>query len=68
MMDETYPPYFTDEQLCDRWRCSQMTLWRLRARGRLRKPIKIGGSPRGKNLTPGEVVKQLEEGGGDATT
>ena len=43
---------------CQRWHCCTMTLWRLRARGVLPPPIKIGG---GKNLTPAEAVKRLEQ-------
>ena len=54
--DETF---FTDRQLCQRWHCSHMKLWRLRAKGILGQPIKIGG--RGTNLTPAEHVKQLEQ-------
>jgi hypothetical protein len=26
---------FTDRQLCERWQCSKMTLWRMRQRGDL---------------------------------
>jgi hypothetical protein len=50
--------FFTDKQLCERWHCSLMKLWRLRKAGKLSKPIKIGGS--GSNLTPASVVKALE--------
>jgi hypothetical protein len=52
--------FFTDKQLCERWKCSHMKLWRLRQKGKLTKPIKIGGS--GTNLTPASVVKVLEGG------
>ena len=52
--------FFTDKQLCERWRCSHMKLWRLRKQGKLTQPIKIGGS--GTNLTPASVVKALEGG------
>ena len=41
--------FFTDKQLCRRWQCSQMKLWRLRKKGVL-ESIKIGGI--GVNLTP----------------
>ena len=50
--------FFTDKQLRERWQCSHMKLWRLRAKGVLSQPIKIGG--RGANLTPAAHVKQLE--------
>jgi hypothetical protein len=63
-MDATFKElFFTDKQLCERWRCSHMKLWRLRQAGKLCKPIKIGGT--GANLTPGSVVKAIE-GGADA--
>ena len=39
---------------------AQMTLWRKRRDGRLRKPIKIGGV--GKNITPLEHVEEAEHG------
>jgi hypothetical protein len=57
--------FFTDAQLAKRWGCSKMHLWRLRQRGKLSKPIKLGGD--GRNLTPGSVVKVIE-GGADAST
>ena len=45
-------------QLRKRWQCSKMHLWRLRQRGKLCKPIKLGGD--GRNLTPASSVIQLE--------
>ena len=36
--------FFTDKQLCERWRCSHLKLWRLRRAGKLCRPIKIGGT------------------------
>lgn len=51
--------FFTDKQLRERWHCSHMKLYRLRAEGILPPPIKIGG--RGTNLTPAEHVLQLEQ-------
>ena len=53
------PVFFTDKQLRERWQCSHMKLYRLRAKGVLSQPIKIGG--RGTNLTPAEAIKQLEQ-------
>ena len=50
--------FFTDKQLQERWHCSHMKLWRLRCKGKLPLPIKIGGS--GANLTPASVVKSME--------
>ena len=50
--------FFTDKQLCRRWQCSQMKLWRLRRKGVL-KSIKIGGV--GVNLTPASQIIRLEE-------
>jgi predicted DNA-binding transcriptional regulator AlpA len=55
--------FFTDKQLCARWQCSHMKLWRLRRSGKLPKPIKIGGG--GLNLTPASLVARLEEGPDD---
>jgi hypothetical protein len=57
-VDSSEELFFTDKQLCDRWQCSHMKLWRLRKAGKLSKPIKIGGA--GTNLTPISVVKALE--------
>jgi hypothetical protein len=59
-MDETAQNeiFFTDKELRERWKCSQMKLWRLRQLGKLKKPMKIGG--RGINLTPGSEVKSVE--------
>jgi hypothetical protein len=50
--------FLTDAQICERWHCTQMTLWRKRRDGRLRKPIKIGGV--GKNITQLEHVEEAE--------
>jgi hypothetical protein len=49
--------FFTDKELCARWRCSAMKLWRLRQQGKL-KTVKIAGV--GVNLTPASEVKALE--------
>ena len=49
---------FTDKQLCRRWQCSQMKLWRLRQKGIL-KSTKVGGV--GVNLTPASQVIRLED-------
>ena len=49
--------FFTDKQLCERWRCSKMQLWRLRHRAILCPPIKLGGW---RNLTPASHVMELE--------
>jgi hypothetical protein len=55
--------FFTDKQLCDRWHCTPMTLYRWRAQGLLSAPVKINGI-KSKNLTPVSEVKRLEEVGG----
>ena len=52
--------WFTDNQLCARWSCSKMKLWRLRQRGKLSQATKIGGT--GPNLTRGSEVRALEGG------
>jgi hypothetical protein len=49
--------FYTDKQLRERWKCSNMKLWRLRQQGKL-KSVKIGGA--GTNLTPASEVKALE--------
>ena len=49
--------FFTDKELCDRWKCSHMKLWRLRKQGKL-KSVKIGGA--GTNLTAASEAKALE--------
>jgi hypothetical protein len=49
--------HFTDSDLCERWRCSEMKLWRLRKEGVLQS-IKIAG--RGMWLTPADEVARLE--------
>lgn len=51
--------FFTDEELCSRWQCGRMTIYRMRKSGRLPPPIKIGGT--GRNLTSREKVIALEE-------
>ena len=38
--------FYTDKQLRERWHCSHMKLYRLRAEGILPPPIKIGGRAR----------------------
>lgn len=50
--------FYTDKQLRARWQCSNMKLWRLRRQGKLKPPVKIGGT--GPNLTPASQVKALE--------
>jgi predicted DNA-binding transcriptional regulator AlpA len=59
-MDETpqNEAFFTDKELRERWKCSQMKIWRLRDKGKLPKPIKIGGV--GVNLTRVSEIKALE--------
>lgn len=52
--------FFTDADLRERWKCSDMTLWRLRDQGKLPPPVKIGGIRR--NLTPIEVALKFERG------
>jgi hypothetical protein len=47
--------FYTDKQLCARWQCSHMKLWRLWQKGKL-KPIKIDGI--GTNLTPRQRSKR----------
>jgi hypothetical protein len=59
-MDDTENVYSTDKQLRERWRCSQMKIWRLRHSGALKPPVKIGGVARGVNLTPASEVLALE--------
>jgi hypothetical protein len=59
--------FFTDKELCARWRCTPMTLYRWRAQGLLRMPVKINGVG-SKNLTPAGEVKRLEEAGNHAST
>jgi hypothetical protein len=50
--------YFTDRQLRARWHCSAMKLFRLREKGLLPRPVRIGDG--GPNLTAAEHVHQLE--------
>jgi hypothetical protein len=52
--------YITDKQLCRRWQCSPMKLWRLRGKGILEKPVKIGGAG-SVNLNRIAHIRQLEE-------
>jgi hypothetical protein len=49
--------HFTDADLCERWRCTDMKLWRLRKIGALHS-IKIAGQ--GKWLTSAEEVARVE--------
>jgi hypothetical protein len=49
--------HFTDSELCERWRCTPMKLWRLRKAGKLNS-IKIAGV--GKWLTSDEEVERIE--------
>jgi predicted site-specific integrase-resolvase len=51
--------FYTDAELCERWRTNPMGLWRWRKRGSLGKPINPGGH---KNLTSEDQVKALEAG------
>jgi hypothetical protein len=60
------PQYLTDRELCARWRCGGMKIWRLRKEGRLPKPFKLGGGPTGKNLTALAEVLRIEGGGDDS--
>jgi hypothetical protein len=48
---------FTDGELCQRWRCTPMKLWRLRKAGKLNS-IKIAGG--GVWLTSEEEVERVE--------
>jgi hypothetical protein len=57
--------FYTDAQLCERWQCSHMRLWRMRSKGELCRPVRIGASGR-INLTPRSEVERLEAGGSDA--
>lgn len=49
--------FFTDRQLCERWGCSKMKLWRLRQRDQLHS-IKLGGA--GPWMTREDEVARLE--------
>jgi hypothetical protein len=60
MDNSVQPVFFTDKQLRERWQCSHMRLWRLRQRGQLKKPTKLGGV--GPNLTPADEVYRVEGG------
>ena len=50
----------TDKELCARWHCSAMTIWRMRQDGRLPPPFKPSGKPLSHNRTPLSVVRALE--------
>jgi hypothetical protein len=59
MSDET--KFYTDRQLCERWHCTPMTLYRMRQKGVLRKPTKLlGEGSTSRNLTPDSEVRRLE--------
>jgi hypothetical protein len=51
--------FFTDKELCARWKCSPMKLWRMRNQGKLKRPTKIGGEL-ARNLTHASEVRRLE--------
>ena len=57
MQDEIF---LTDPELKARWKCSKMTLWRLREAGRLPRPFKPCGGEGGRNLTPLSAIRALE--------
>jgi hypothetical protein len=50
------PTYVSDEQLCELFHCSKVSLWRMRRRGELPPPIRL--TP-GKNSTRVEVVRAV---------
>jgi hypothetical protein len=50
--------FYTDKQLCERWQCSHMKLYRLRKSGKMSPPIKFGGT--GPNRTTASEVKRVE--------
>jgi predicted DNA-binding transcriptional regulator AlpA len=54
---QSEPAFYTDDELCKRWRCTTQSLWRRRKAGTLPQAIKIGGS---RNLTPRSVVHAVE--------
>jgi hypothetical protein len=56
--EQREPVFYTDDELQERWHCSQMSLWRRRKAGTLPHPIRIGGV--GRNLTPASVVRAME--------
>jgi hypothetical protein len=59
----TRTDHFTDSELAKRWRCSTVTIWRLRKKGKLHSG-KVAGGP---NLTsPSEVARVEAEAGIDA--
>jgi hypothetical protein len=53
-----YTVFISDAELCKRWRCSVMKLWRMRQDGRLRKGIKPGGG--GPNLNYMLHIEDIE--------
>jgi hypothetical protein len=65
MADDAFQPsteiFLTDKELCARWRCSHMKLWRLRNKGKLKQPTKIVGI--GVNLNRLSDVLEAEGGG-----
>lgn len=54
--NENFMSHFTDEELARRWKCSKVTIWRLRKVGKLRSG-KIAG---GRNLTHVDEVERIE--------
>jgi hypothetical protein len=63
-MDEREEVLLTDSQLIRRWGCTKMHLWRLRKRGILCPPIKLGD--RGRNYTRASDIIELERMGEEA--
>jgi hypothetical protein len=63
MLETNFPNldeiFFTDPQLCERWNCTSMDLWRKRKAGVLKRPMKLPGSRI--NRTPFSYIKQVEE-------
>ena len=57
-LDPAKKPYLSDVELCERWRCSAMRLWRLRAGGKLDPGIKPGGT--GSNLNRMSHILEIE--------
>lgn len=52
----TLPEYVSDEQLCTLFNCGKVTLWRMRRRGDLPRPVRL--TP-GKNSTRVEAVRAM---------
>lgn len=50
------PTYVSDDQLCELFHCSKVSLWRMRRRGHLPRPVRL--TP-GKNSTPVEAVRTV---------